>query len=382
MLSQQIKNSGELIDSIDAMRNWRAIGVLLATLVAMALAGALGGLASMVSVVFAGPFVLFAWVLFFYGFNAVGMMMMDEACGREARPALEAVRDSLAISHRLIAVMLLLAALYLAGFVALALVLVLCKIPFFGPLLYTLVFPVAVVLVGVALCAVPTVVFPLAAPAIWGGAGVMECISQLLAIARKRLAMVLLLMVAVSLIAALVGLVVAAVLFTGVAATAVVSVPILGGMPGVIPGVSQSGVLGLAMAGAGGQAVAAMVGGGLLFAVAFTLPGMVYLRGASTVYLRAVDGLDMGFEQAAMDRHLASAGAAARAKARDLQAQARAAAKKYAPAATPAGAAAPDAARAPATEVASADPALHCPRCHAMVAANDLRCTACGLTLR
>ncbi|MDB5846826.1 MAG: hypothetical protein JWP29_578 [Rhodoferax sp.] len=421
MLSQEIKNSGSLIDSIDAIRNWRAVGLLLATLVCMALVTAVGGVLAQLSFFLTGLFVLAAYGLIFYGANAVGMMMMDEARGGESRSVMDAVRDSLATSHRLILVLLLVAALYLAGFLALAIVLFICKIPFLGPILYTFVFPVAVVLAGMALFAVPTVVFPLSAPAIWGGAGVMESISQLLAIARKRLVMVLLLMVAVSLIAMVVGMLIGGILFTGVAATAVVSVPILGGMPGVIPDVDRMGLAGMVMAGAGGgHAVAAMVGGGLLFAVAFTLPGMVYLRGASSVYLRAIDGLDLASEQAAMDVKLA----AARAKARDLQAQAtvaaQAAAQKYSaptPASAPASPASAPAtpasapaspASAPATPASApaAPPSapatppsptvlptaptaptaatltLRCPQCQAPVAADDTFCADCGHRLR
>ena len=341
MLSHQIKNSGSLIDSIDAIRNWRAVCVLLATLVCMALVVAFGGVMAQFSFFLAGLLGLAAYALLFYGANAVGMMMMDEARGLPSRPAMQAVADSLATSHRLILVFLLLGALYLAGFVVLAIVLLICRIPFFGPLLYTVVFPVSVVVAGLAMFAVPTVVFPLSAPAIWGGARTMQCVSQLLAIARTRLVMVLLLMLAVSFIATLVGILIGAILFAGTAATALVSVPILGGMPGVIPEVGRIGLAGAQAAGMDGHALAAMTGGGMLVAVAFTLPGMVYLRGASAVYLRAIDGLDLASEQATMDEHLAAAGQSARNKARDLQAQAQAVKQKYAPAPATAAAAAP-----------------------------------------
>ncbi|APW37560.1 hypothetical protein RD110_10485 [Rhodoferax koreense] len=332
MLSHQLRNSGTLLDSIDAIRNWRAVGLLLTTFLCMALVVSVAGLVGQFSYFLASPFVLLAYVIFFYGANAVGMMMMDEARGGESRHAMEAVAASVATSHRLILVFLLLGALYLAGFVALAVVLFICKLPFIGPVLYTVVFPVSVVVAGTAMFAVPTVIFPLSAPAIWGGAGIMACISQLLVIVRERLVMVLVLMLAVSFMAGMVGLLIGAIVFTGVAATAVVSVPILGGMPGVLPAMSGMGLAGVVMAGSG-HALAAAIGGALLFAVAFTLPGMVYLRGASSVYLRAIDGLDLVSEQALMDERIA----AATARAREMQAKAQAAAQKYtaAPAAPP-----------------------------------------------
>lgn len=336
MLSHQLRNSASLLDSIDAIRNWRAVGLLLATFVCMALVVSVAGLVGQFSYFLASPFILLAYVVFFYGANAVGMMMMDEARGGESRHAMEAVAASLATSHRLILVFLLLSALYFAGFVALAIVLFICKIPVLGPILYTLVFPASVLLAGVALFAVPTVIFPLSAPAIWGGAGAMACISQLLVIVRERLVMVLLLMLAVSFMATLVGLLIGAIVFTGVAATAVVSVPILGGMPGVLPAMNGMGLAGVVMAGSG-HALAAAIGGALLFAVAFTLPGMVYLRGASSVYLRAIDGLDLVSEQALMDERIAGAAAKAREMQAKAQAAAQAAAQKYtSPSAPPA----------------------------------------------
>ena len=49
MLSQQIKDSGSLLDSVDAVRNWRALALLLATLVAAALVMGLGSLLAGVS---------------------------------------------------------------------------------------------------------------------------------------------------------------------------------------------------------------------------------------------------------------------------------------------------------------------------------------------
>ena len=325
MLSNQIRNSGSLIDSVDAIRNWRAVLLLLVTLACTAVIMAFGGVMANLSLVFTGLFALLAYVVLFYGVNAVGMMMMDEARGEEARTALSAVLASVAVSHRLILVFLLLAGLYMAGFVALAIILLLCKIPLLGPLLYTVVFPVSVVVVGIALCAVPTVVFPLAAPAVWGGANTMQTVSQLLAVGRRRLPMVLLLMIAVMLISSVVGLVIGSILYAGTAATAVLSAPILG-IGGIFGDVSGA-VSAADDARLNGYAIATSVGGGLLVAVAFTLPGMVYLRGASDVYLRAIDGLDLESEQAEMDEKIAVARAAAQA----MQAQAQAAVQKYAP---------------------------------------------------
>ena len=387
MISQQIRASGSLLDSIDAVRNWRAALVLLGTLVAMALVFALGGLLARFSFLLFGLFVLAAYAVLFYGANAAGMMIMDEARGQASRAPMTAVMDSLAISHRLILVFLLLGVIYVAAFLVLALVLFLCKIPVLGPVLYAVVFPVSVVIFGIGMFALPTVVFPLSAPSIWNGAGTLQCISQLLAIARKRLLLVLLLMIAVAFIAGVVAFLIGAILFSGAAVVGLLSVPILGGGMG---GMGIGGIMGDFMGGGpgfgmgggmggfGGHALGAAIGGGILFAIAFTLPGMVYLRGACSVYLRAIDGLDLAAEQAEIDAKMA----AVQAKAREMQAQVRA------PAAPPAEpVAAPLAATVVMPAVAAAGPvavagaaavALACPQCGAAVTPNDAFCGECG----
>ena len=366
MLSQQIRSSGSLLDSIDAIRNWRAMLVLLATMVATALLFAMGGLLAGVTLALTGLFVLAGYAVLFYGANACGMMMMDEARGQPSRPPMDAVRQSLATSHRLILVFLLLWVLYLVGFLVLAIVLAICKIPFLGPVLYAVVFPVAVVVFGIAMFALPTVVFPLSAPSVWNGATTMQCVSQLLAIARKRLLLVLMLMIAVAFIAGFVALLIGAILFTGTAVTAMLSVPILGmgggmgGFGGMMGGMmGGEGMSGMGMSGIPGHAVGAMLGGGILFAIAFTLPGMVYLRGACSVYLRAIDGLDLAAEQAALDARMAAAAASVRKEPvlddRPFAAPAQPVMAPTTPRLTPV-----------------------CPKCGAGVSASDVFCGECG----
>ena len=380
MLAQQIRGSASLLESVEAVRNWRAVLLLFATFAAAALVFALAGLMARASFVFLPLFGLAAWAVAFYGGNAVGMMMLDEAGGQPSRPIGAALAASLATSHRLILVLLLVFALYVAGLIAFAAVLFICKIPVLGPLLYVVVFPLGVIVSGIAFFALPTVIFPLAAPAVWRGAGVMACVGQLVAITRKRLVLVLLLMIAVTLLSAVMSALIGMVLFSGTAITTSLSAGILstGGMGGL----DGTGPMGLLMGdGMGGHAVAAMVGGGLLFAVAFTLPGMVYLRGASTVYLRAIDGLDLDAAQAEIGAKVAGA----KARAREMQAQAQDYAQP-ARAATPAAAAAGSAAAStgddtlpPPQDALSAEPAaVPCPACGGATVAGDAFCGHCG----
>src|SRR4051812_24087792 len=254
MLAQQITTSvagaRSLLDSIDAVRNWRAAVLLLGTIVSTVLVLALGlylGQAGFLTMMFT----LLAAGVAFYGANAVGMMMMDEANGHQSRPIAAAVIGTLVTSHRLILALLAIGVTYLVGLIAFALVLVVCKIPGIGPLLYTIVFPVGVVVSGVALFAIPAVIFPMAAPAIWNGAGALAAVSQLMAVARKRLPLVLLLMIAVAIITWFVGALIIAILvggtwFTGLLSAAVLGIGDAAGLSGI-----GTGLLGSVMSGGG-----------------------------------------------------------------------------------------------------------------------------------
>jgi hypothetical protein len=393
MLSQQIRSgaagSGSLLDSIDAVRNWRAVVLLLATLVLAALVGALGGSLARVGQIFPLLFSLLAIAVAFYGANAAGMMMMDEANGHPSRPIAAAIMSSLATSHRLVLVLLIIGVIYLLGVLAFAALLFVCKMPGIGPLLYAVVFPAGVVVSGIAIFAVPTVIFPLSAPAIWTGASVMSGVSQLMAVARKRLLLVLILMLAVGLVAGAVGGLIGAILFGGTSFTGLLSAAVLGSdigglsnmtsglMGGLIGGGMGGGFDGGSGGSVEGYGTAALLGGGIVYAAAFTLPGLVYLRGASSVYLRAIDGLDLVAEQEALRGKVA----AAQAKAREMHAQAQATAQQYAQrsqaAAAAASAASPSGAgTAPMAVTVASAPA--CPACGTAIVAGDTFCGSCG----
>jgi hypothetical protein len=386
MLSQQIRSSaagsGSLLDSIDAVRNWRAVVLLLATFVAAVLVAAVGASMARVATLFPLLFTLLAFGVAFYGVNAAGMMMMDEASGQSSRPMMAAIMSSLATSHRLILVLLVIAAIYLGGILAFAVLLFVCKIPGIGPLLYTFVFPVGVVVSGIAIFAVPTVVFPLSAPAIWSGATTIAAVSQLMAVARQRLLLVLILMFAVGLIAGAVGGLIGMILLGGTSFTGLLSTAILGsdsaGVPSMMAGL-MGGLQGAGEFGGGlaGYATAAFVGGGIIYAAAVTLPGLVYLRGASSVYLRAIEGLDLAAEQEALRERVA----AAQTRAKEFQTQAQATAQQYAQRAQAARPAAPLVSAAVATLApVSAGRAAGgaCPACGTALVPGDAFCAECG----
>jgi hypothetical protein len=166
----------------------------------------------------------------------------------------------------------------------------------FGPLLFGAAVPIGVLGIGVGVVSLLAVVVPLAAPAVWSGAGIISVVSQLLKWIRHRLVTIALLMAAVSLLTAAVGALISFVVITGGRVVAELGVRLVGVdvpaqelMAGLFGyGLRSLGAAG-APAGSTGHAAAALVGGGVVFAIALVLPGLVYLRGACGVYLAMRD---------------------------------------------------------------------------------------------
>jgi len=161
-----------------------------------------------------------------------------------------------------------------------------------GPLLFGLVVPVGVLAVGLVALSLVAVVVPLAAPGVWAGLGVWPIVTRLAALVRQRLLTVALLMAAVSLLTAGVGAIATFVVAVGGRVVAQLAIVVVG--VEVPPQQLMSGLFGIGLRslgatgvplGPGGHAAAALVGGGVVFALALVLPGLVYLRGTCAVYL-------------------------------------------------------------------------------------------------
>jgi len=291
-----------ILGSVDAVRNARALSVLLGTfasaglLVSMAEASLAGSPGSWRGPVQAGAALFVA----FYGGNTAGILVMDEARGGPVREVSEALRAAFATAHRLLLVLLLLAAgcaLFagvLLGLLWLSRTAVSGAV--LGPLLFGLTVPVGVLAVGLGALALTAVAVPLAAPAVWAGSGVRQVVRRLVALIRHRLPTVVLLMAAVSLLTAGMGAIVTFVVMVGGRVVAALGVAVVGVdvpaqqlMAGLFGhGLRSAGAAG-APIGSTGHGAAALVGGGVVFALALVLPGLVYLRGTCAVYLAMTD---------------------------------------------------------------------------------------------
>jgi hypothetical protein len=291
-----------VLGSVEAVRNLRALYVLLTTfasaglLTAMAESSLLrGGLWSPLE---AGAALFVA----FYGGNAAGILVMDEARGVVVRDIGDALRASLATAHRLLLALVVVGAAYALFGAALLALLWLCRTTvsgqLAGPLLFGLAVPVGVVGVGLAVLTLLAVVVPLAAPGVWAGTPVLGVVRQLATLARQRLLTVVLLVAAVSLLTAGVGAIVTFVVMAGGRIVSELGVAVVGvDVPAqqLMAGLFGYGLRTLGAAGAPqgstGHAAAALVGGGVVFALALVRPGLVYLRGTCSVYL-ALSELD------------------------------------------------------------------------------------------
>lgn len=239
-----------------------------------------------------------AFFVVFYGSNAAGIWTMQRVRGETGYDIMDAVRASLQRAHRLIFLVLIFALLAAAGGALLWALLWVSKIRYIGPPVYAVVVPVAVLSVGLAALAGAVVVVPLAAPAVWAGDSALQGVRTLWLIARQRLMMVAVLIASVSLVTGLTGALASFVVMVGGSVVAQLSIWITG--VHVPAGLLMAGLFGHGLRSVDSTQIppealhhtfAALAGGGVVFALALVLPGLVYLRGVCSVYLSLRESL-------------------------------------------------------------------------------------------
>ena len=286
-----------LFQAVTGLRNRRAlvamlgcmfVGVIVGGLL-VAMTGSLGMFASLLAAL--------VWVVAIgTGVNAAGLLQMDHARGISPRSTADALVYGLMCIPKLIVLGLVFLAVEIAVFIVIAVLLFICKIPFLGPLLFVLVFPLAVVVAGVTIVGL-FLCMVLSLPAIWQGASITRALAQTFAIVRSRLLEAVLLLIFVGFLCFAVAMIIFGVLGFGLVPTLGMSMSIVGfggfGMESMMAMSQGSG-------GGAGHAIAGAIGGALLWAVAASLVGQVYLLGLSLVYLRVTEGLDLTASEAAL----------------------------------------------------------------------------------
>jgi len=285
-----------VLQSIESVRNAPAMYLLMLALAGSGLMltfaqGALAREAAVAGALWAGG----AFFILFYGSNAAGLVLMDEALGRPGRHPADALRDALGLAHRLLAVVLCVlaaAALLVGGVLAL---LWASRLPVLGPTLLGLTVALAVPATGLAALAMLTLVGPLAAPAVWSGLGVRAVLALLVRQVRQRFAHAVLLSTAVSLLTAAVAGLVSFVVLSGGRAVQGLAVLVAG--IDLAPDPFMAALFGQGFRLAPGAPAlsahtsAALTGAGVVFALGLVVPGVVYLRGLCELFL-ALQGLD------------------------------------------------------------------------------------------
>lgn len=351
-----------LIEAANAFRNFRALLLLGLTLVSAALLGTLfATLAGNIGSTALGVVgALLALLVVFYGSNAVGIMLMHEAQQKPTPSLADALLLSLFSSHRLILVMILEMLIVLLAVAAIAVLLFVCKIPALGPVLFTLVFPVSAVFLGLLVFALFYIMLPLAGPAVWSGSTVFQVLARLGMLVRVKLIPIILLEVLLSLITLFFASLVFSVVLIGVGMTSGLSAGILG-VGGGLGGMQMM----LLLASGSGYPLAAAIGGGLLFALAAIVPGLVFTKGVCIIYLDAVRGLDFSQPENSLNQGLASV----RKKAEQARARAQQLGAQPGP-------------RASASPAPAASPVATCPHCAAPIADDDVFCGNCAYRLK
>lgn len=382
-----MSTAGSLLQAASAYKNYRALILLGLTFLAAVLTGGLfsylGTVTGMYPLIFLGG--LLSIVVLFYGSNAVGILLMNDAQGHpDSHSIMDAVLLSLYTSHRLLVVIILDVLIVLAVVIVVAIALAICKIPVLGPLLYTFVFPVSAVVLGILVFALYFVMLPLAAPAVWGGSSVFQVIAQLNMVVRKQLIVVLLSEFLLLLITGFASAIIGMVIVSGSLMTSTMSLGIIGFGGGNPMGMLSALAFGGMGGGGSGHLVAGMIGGGLLFAIGAVVPSLIWSKGMCLIYLNSTRDLDFSHAEQQLNSKLDSVrkkAEEARERARDLAAQQ----KNKVAAATAAAASASATATAndaPVVETYRPVAAPACPTCHAAIGADDVFCGNCGHKLK
>jgi hypothetical protein len=377
---KSLDKSYGLMRAAEAVTDWKALALTCAAGVVSFLFVAITAWLAKSSVALGGVFMLVTFVVWLIGYSSVGILLMRRAQG-QAVSMMDAVMQATFTVHRLLGVAVLLFLLFLGVALAALLVLLVCKIPGIGPVLYGLAFPILTIILGVTVAAMFYVGFPLAAPAIWEGNTAVQTIARLIGIVRTRLLSVITNLVILALLVMFISCVVFFLLAAGYSTTTGLSTTVgispVGGigsmlpMGGLLGGVGQfagGGYGGYGLGETNSYAGSFAFASGLLFTIGAIIPFLTYIIGTCLVYLLAAQGLNFSATEAKLREGVEEA------KRRTQEARERAHARMNE--AKTAMEPAPQTTFSPAT--AAPAPQRSCSSCHTSLALDDLFCGDCG----
>jgi hypothetical protein len=298
-----IRGSLVVLEAVDSARNTRAFLLFIACAIAALVIGGVfigiaGTLATNGAFLIGGLFSfigsLAAVIVLATGVSAAGKTLMDQIQGRPALSARDALIAGVLTLPKLAAIFLIEIVVSIAFMIALAIVLFICKIPLLGPLLYTVVFPVASVIGGMLWFSFTFVVNPLAAPAFWEGYGVRAALGALgmnrAALNIGRLLSPIVQQLVLLFVVGIVAFIATTIVFSGSAFVAALASGIIGFGGSLLTLYSSFGPGSMGSAGGGlsGYLIATVIGVGALGALAYTFPLLVYLAGTCNIFLNLV----------------------------------------------------------------------------------------------
>jgi hypothetical protein len=266
-----------LLRSGDALRNWRAlltlVGAGVAALVMMMASAATGH----AGVIFFG--VLAGYATVSVGISASGILLMDQALDLKPRRIRVALVDGARAAVRLFAILLIGLAGALVAVLAVALLVLICKIPGLGGLLYAVVLPASVLLLAFVYAGL-YFVLALAGAVVWSGMTLRQALAALVAIVTHRFVESAIGVLLLTLFMLLVGGVIGVFVSTGIGIVAGLSAGILD---------TSMIMLDLSTLFEGGRAQAVVYGGmlglGILLAVVGSVIFSMSILGLNRLYL-------------------------------------------------------------------------------------------------
>lgn len=382
-VSEQLRSSWSVFDSVEAVRNWRALLLLagtmtLATLCVVAFASSEVGRASFESeramrgmALKMGLGLGVAFFILLYGVSAVGIMLFDAAKYQLRTGIASALLRSFASTHKLLIVLVLGVVQFLILVFICMMLLMMTKIPGIGQFMSFLLSPTSALALGVTCFALLYILFPFASVSVWSGENVLRTLAVLYAIFRKRFMTVVLQEIVLSFIVTIVFGIIFFMLATGTGIVAAIMPSMsdaqasgamrgmddgFGGMPGMGSGFG-------ALLGLSGSMLAGASGIMMLYGIACVVPSLILIQGVCHIYIATIEGLDLVEAEATL---------------KDGFAQAKMKLEQAKRAAEEAAAAARSQQSAPPAQVATGTASRKCTACGATVSAEDAFCGECG----
>jgi hypothetical protein len=296
------KNAGfELLRAAEAVTNWRAMAVAALGVALVAACAGLTVVMGKASFVLGAGMGLLTLVAAMVAYSAVGIYLMRQAQGQVASLGSVFMLAILSV-HRLLGIAVLLFVGLAVLVLAAALILLACKIPGIGNILFAVAIPVLTVVIGMAVAGMFWVAFPLAAPAVWEGNTVLQAMARLGVIVRSRLLAVIAEFVLLGMLVSLLSLVVYGVMFSGYSLSMGLSTAVgidafgAGNMLRTLSLLARRdradmyGEIDMPMSYDGASAFAL----GVVFAISAIAPVLTFINGTCLVYLRNSAGLEFG----------------------------------------------------------------------------------------